>query len=122
IKTNRTTRKNNTYFKELAYHNMQNCMELYVNVPQFFNELKESFDNPTVEFNTKKARIKKADLVIWDDIGAERPTDFVRDILYTYIDYKYTEQKSQIFTSNVSCEELSKEYWLGTRITIRMKG
>src|SRR5699024_817659 len=121
-KTTWATKMMNAYFIEVAYHNMQHCRGLYVNVPQFFNALKESFDNPTIEFNTMKARIKKADLIIWDDIGAERPTDFVRDILYTYIDYRYTEQKSQIFTSNVSFEELSNDDWLGTRITSRIKG
>lgn len=112
----------NSYFKHVALTNNLECRGLFVNVPQFFQELRNSFDNPSEEFQEFLDNIKSADLVIWDDIGTESPTRFVRDTLYTFIDYRYANEKSQIFTSNVSLEQLRHEDWLGDRIVSRILG
>lgn len=112
----------NDYFKQVALKNNLRCRGLYVNVPQFFHDLKNSFDNPTTEFQEFMDNIRKADLVIWDDIGTESPTTFVRDTLYTFINYRYSEMKSQIFTSNVLLEELENPAWLGERTVSRIRG
>lgn len=112
----------NEYFKNVALGNNLRCRGLFVNVPRFFQELKNSFDNPSDEFNEFMENIKKADLVIWDDIGTESPTRFVRDTLYTFIDYRYANQKSQIFTSNESLEQMEDENWLGDRTVSRIVG
>lgn len=112
----------NSYFKNIALSNNLQCRGLFVNVPQFFQDLKNSFDNPTDEFQEQLDNIKSADLVIWDDIGTESPTRFVRDTLYTFIDYRYANEKSQIFTSNVTLDQLRHEDWLSDRIVSRILG
>lgn len=121
-KTTWATKIMNSYFLEVALTNNLRCRGLYVNVPQFFQDLKNSFDNPSEEFTEFEKNIKTADMVIWDDIGTESPTRFVRDILYTYIDYRYANEKTQIFTSNVLTEHLEHEDWLGDRIVSRILG
>lgn len=112
----------NEYFKKVALTNNLRCRGLFINVPQFFQDLKRSFDNPNEDFQELLNNIKTADLVIWDDIGTESPTKFVRDTLYTFINYRYSEEKSQIFTSNVLLEQMSDENWLGERTVSRIVG
>jgi DNA replication protein DnaC len=112
----------NEYFKRVALTNNLRCRGLFINVPQFFQDLKQSFDNPSDEFTELMNNIKTADLVIWDDIGTESPTRFVRDTLYTFINHRYAEEKSQIFTSNVSLEMMNNENWLGERTVSRIVG
>lgn len=121
-KTTWATKIMNEYFLQVALSNNLRCRGLYVNVPKFFQDLKKSFDNPTDEFNEFLDNIEKADLVIWDDIGTESPTNFVRDTLYTYIDYRYSNEKSQIFTSNIPINHLEQDEWLGDRIVSRIVG
>lgn len=112
----------NEYFKKVALRNNLRCRGLFINVPQFFQDLKQSFDNPSEEFAELLRNIKTADLVIWDDIGTESPTRFVRDTLYNFINFRYAEEKSQIFTSNVSLELMQDENWLGERTVSRIVG
>lgn len=121
-KTTWATKIMNSYFLKVALSNNLRCRGLYVNVPRFFQDLKNSFDNPTEEFQEFLDNIHNADLVIWDDIGTESPTNFVRDTLYAYIDYRYVQEKSQIFTSNIPIEHLNEEEWMGERIVSRILG
>lgn len=110
------------HFKRVALKNNLRCRGVFVNVPQFFQDLKNSFDNPSDEFYEFMENIRKAELVVWDDIGTETPTRFVRDTLYTFINYRYAEMKSQIFTSNVSLDQMKSEDWLGERTVSRIVG
>lgn len=121
-KTTWATKIMNEYFLRVALTNNLECRGLFINVPQFFQDLRNSFDNPSNEFTELLGNIRKADLVIWDDIGTESPTRFVRDTLYSYIDYRYANEKSQIFTSNVQTSQLSHEDWLGERTVSRILG
>lgn len=41
-----------------------------------------------------------ADLVVWDDLGTGRPTDWARETMRTVINYRYTHEKQTIFTTN----------------------
>ena len=47
-----------------------------------------------------------ADLFIFDDIGTERPTSWVEEMLFHIIDTRKTRLKPTIFTSNHAAEEL----------------
>lgn len=121
-KTTWATKMMNSYFLKVAMTNNLRCRGLYINVPKFFQDLKHSFDNPSEDFTELLENIETADLIIWDDIGTESPTRFVRDTLYTYIDYRYSEEKSQIFTSNVPISQLKHDDWLGDRTVSRILG
>ncbi len=59
-------------------------------------------------------------LLILDDIGSEKTTDWVRQILYQIIDERWIEQKPIIITSNLTLDEL--EGRLGERIASRIAG
>jgi DNA replication protein DnaC len=51
-------------------------------------------------------RAKADDLVILDDIGAEKASEWTGDRLYAVVDARYRNQKATIFTTNCSEKEL----------------
>lgn len=50
--------------------------------------------------------IKSKEILILDDVGAERDTEFVRDILFDILDYRYNNRKLTLITSNLSPKRL----------------
>jgi len=63
-------------------------------------------------------RAKHDDLVVLDDIGAEKPTGWVAERLYAIIDYRYRMTKATILTTN--CTEKELEEHLGNRVVSRI--
>ncbi|MDD4776587.1 MAG: hypothetical protein PHG75_08750 [Syntrophomonas sp.] len=63
-------------------------------------------------------RAKADDLVILDDIGAEKATDWVAERLYAIVDIRYRMNRATIFTSNLSEKQLQDQ--LGGRIVSRI--
>jgi DNA replication protein DnaC len=94
----------------------------YINVPDFIQLLKDNMSNPSEHMQAMIYNIRNADLVIWDDIGTETPTTWVRQTLYTYINHRYSNMLSQIFTSNIMPETLCDEQYMGERIVDRIAG
>lgn len=60
--------------------------------------------------------LKTCEILIVDDFGVEKMTDWVNEQFYTIINYRYVNKKVTIFTSNDSLETL--EY--NSRITNRI--
>jgi DNA replication protein DnaC len=48
------------------------------------------------------APYRDAELLVLDELGARRPTDWVRDVLYGLINTRYNRQRLTIVTSNYS--------------------
>ena len=44
--------------------------------------------------------LRRADLLIWDDLGTGRPTDWVRETIHTIVNHRYTNQRLTVFSSN----------------------
>ena len=80
-------------------------------VPELLDEMKQSMRGDGVAVVRNKAQLKF--LVILDDLGAERVTDWVREELYKIIDHRYRQQYPTIFTTNCTPAEL--EDHIGTR-------
>ncbi len=59
-------------------------------------------------------------LLALDDLGAENPTPWVRDRLYTLVNRRYLDQRPMIVTSNLSLEALADR--LGERTVSRLWG
>ncbi|MBR0385492.1 MAG: ATP-binding protein, partial [Erysipelotrichaceae bacterium] len=77
----------------------------FVNVPAFFSQARNSVGSQEygqasfVENALRK--MKRADFLVLDDIGAETVTNWVRDdILLPVLDYRMENRKSTIFTIN----------------------
>lgn len=74
--------------------------------PEFLRSLKETFSED-ISFSERFNQIKKAELLLLDDIGAETTTSWNRDeILGTILQYRMQEGLPTFFTSNLTLEEL----------------
>ena len=88
---------------ELAKQNHKVAMVYY---PEFLRTLKESFQDGN-EFKQIFNHIKKVELLLLDDIGAETLTEWSRDeVLGTILQYRMEENLKTFFTSNLNIEEL----------------
>ena len=76
--------------------------------PDFLTDLKSTFNSPIKsEFKTKYEAVKKAPLLLIDDIGAESVTPWSRDeILCPILQYRMDEKLPTFFTSNLDLKSL----------------
>ena len=76
--------------------------------PEFLRSLKESFSDGE-EYKRRFNNIKKVDLLLLDDIGAETVTEWSRDeVLGTILQYRMESKMPTFFTSNLTLEELEQ--------------
>ena len=86
---------------ELAKNNVKAVIIYY---PEFLRELKGRFSE---DFNDIFNKVKKASILLIDDIGAETTTNWNRDeILGTILQYRMQENLPTFFTSNLTIDEL----------------
>lgn len=72
--------------------------------PEMLRNLKESFYD---DFDVKMDLLKKTDILLIDDIGAETVTGWSRDeILGTILQYRMDSKLPTLFTSNLNINEL----------------
>lgn len=83
---------------------------VFVNHITLLNRIKQSFD--TGEDIT--SWYKKAPLLIIDDIGKSKVTDWVREVIYDIVNYRYENELSSVFTSNYDLETLANMIGLAT--------
>ena len=64
----------------------------------------------------------ECDLLVLDELGSQKPTNFVQDILYYVINTRYNEERTTIFTTNYpERAEEPKEETLEARIGTRLR-
>ncbi|EKD46442.1 MAG: hypothetical protein ACD_67C00234G0001, partial [uncultured bacterium] len=57
-------------------------------------------------------------LLVFDDIGAEKSSDWVQETLFVLINHRYEQMLSTILTTNCTLDELATR--VGKRITSRL--
>ena len=76
-----------------------------VYVPEFFREMKQAIQDHTL--SEKIEFVKRAPVLMLDDIGAETMSSWTRDeILGTILQYRMSEQLPTFLTSNFNYDEL----------------
>lgn len=97
---------------ELAKQNHKIAIIYY---PEFLRSLKESFNDPD-SYNEKFKTIKKVEILLIDDIGAETMTEWSRDeVLGTILQYRMQEGLTTFFTSNLTIKELEEHFSISTK-------
>ena len=87
---------------ELADMNIRSVL---VFVPEFMREMKQAIGDQTLQ--EKVDYVKKADVLMLDDIGAEAMSSWTRDeVLGTILHYRMAEKLPTFMTSNFSYSEL----------------
>lgn len=93
-------------FNELAKKNVKSTIIYF---PEFLRSLKASFNNPEENYNDKFDEVKNAPLLLLDDIGAEKISDWARDeVLGVILQHRMEEKLPTFFTSNLSLKELEE--------------
>lgn len=91
---------------------------LFCNVPDLLQRLKagikDNLETSIVE------ELTHVDLLIFDDIGVGKESEWFHNILYLIINHRYAEMKPTIFTSNKTEDELV--HILDDRIVSRIAG
>lgn len=83
--------------------------------PEFLRSLKESFNDPE-SYNEKFRMIKRVEILMLDDIGAETMTEWSRDeVLGTILQYRMQEGLTTFFTSNLTIKELEEHFSVSTK-------
>jgi DNA replication protein DnaC len=74
---------------------------LFSNFQDLIQEIQASFDaeSPVNKSDIMRPLIE-ADLLVLDELGSQKPTMFVQDILYFIINSRYNAERSTIFTTN----------------------
>ncbi len=84
----------------------QNC--LFISVPVFLEEIKASFGIPELSEYQIMRKYRTIDMLVLDDLGVQKSTDWAFLALYALISYRYDNMLPTIFTSNLSLSELAE--------------
>jgi|GEM_PF-476008 DNA replication protein DnaC len=94
---------------------------LFVNVPAWFQELREAYAaNDSTRERDRLDEMRRADILILDDLGSEKPSDWARERLYLIVDYRTLTRRATFATTNRPLEEL--ELAIGERVMSRLYG
>jgi DNA replication protein DnaC len=94
----------------------------YLNVPDLLTEIKRGFDDAEVARSVDMwmTSIARVPLVVFDDIGSEKSSEWSRERLLTLINERYDNERTTFFTSNLTMDELKEP--LGARLQSRIAG
>ena len=89
---------------------LKNKTVAFVSLSELVAKTQSSISDPNENYGAINDKIKKADVVILDDLGSERPTPwFKENILLPIIDYRFKANKLTIITSNSDIEKYGRK-------------
>lgn len=101
------------------YLNEHGHIVIFQSVPELLERIRNTFNRNNQETEREiMSALQRCDLLVLDDIGAERVTDWVSDALFRIIDGRYRKEKPILYTSNLKPSLLLDR--LGGRIYDRM--
>lgn len=99
---------------------------LFSNFQDLIQEIQASFDDDAPVSKSEILRpLLETDLLVLDELGSVKPTQFVQDILYYVINTRYNEERTTIFTTNyfdrpAEAKDETLEARIGTRLRSRL--
>ena len=82
---------------------------IFERVPRLLAKLRNTYNGGTVNEGEIVDALIRSDLLILDDAGAEKCSEWTEQSLYTIIDERYTEELATIVTTNSDLEELERK-------------
>lgn len=108
------------YFRKIAFDSGLENEGLYIYLPTFLEDLRKSYGNPDPDFEEVLEMVKSCKILIIDDIGAEKPSEWVTERLLSFINTRVTNGLSTIYTSNISLDMIGAR--MGDRVRSRITG
>jgi DNA replication protein DnaC len=91
-----------------------------ISTDRLIEEIKSTYDSSSLQTEQSViAHYASVRLLVLDDFGTVRPTDWVLSILYSIINRRYEWIKKTVFTSNLTLEDIARVYG-DDRITSRI--
>lgn len=93
----------------------------WASVSRYLGELRDAVrDSDPLALSRAKHSIETAEILVLDDLGAERVTDFAREAMTELIDYRWANQLPYVGTSNLYHDALIEH--IGDRAVSRLLG
>ena len=78
---------------------------LFYTTPELLTLIRSTYNSVTRSTESEVIRpVMDAELVVLDDLGAERPTDWVEETMNLIVNTRYNNRRATIFTSNYPLE------------------
>lgn len=90
----------------------------FVSSPFLFLEIKNSFGNTDENENDIIKKYSECGILIVDDIGVEKYSDWANQVWYMIIDSRYSQMRPTIYTSNLSIGDIASK--IDPRIASRL--
>ena len=116
-KTSWATKIANEYMRKRVFSKDIDNLIYYVSTPELMEDLRRGYSDG--EYDSIIFKLKNSDIVIFDDIGAEKSSEWVRERLYTIINHRVVEGLTTIYTSNLNISDIYTN--LGNRVGSRIK-
>lgn len=78
---------------------------VFITTPRLFDQLRAGFDDGS--FTKLMRRCQNANLLILDDLGAEKPTEWVQERLYAIVNHRYEHELPIWVTTNLTPDGLA---------------
>lgn len=93
----------------------------FTSTVELLEQLKATYNvgNGTETAQNITDRLKKVPLLVLDDMGAEKPSEWVSERLFEIVDYRYNEELPVIITTNATPQELKQK--IGERSFDRLR-
>lgn len=118
-KTTWSSKIMNQYIRKIVARTDLENEALYLNVSLFVEAMRNQYSEYSNDIARLREEAMNCKLLILDDIGAERPSEYVCERLYDLINHRYTNMLATIYTSNLTPFELGDR--LGSRIESRVR-
>ena len=107
-----------SYFSKIWSGNGTKCRGLFINVDDFLMKKKSAISQKNYRLLQIEELIPNVDIVVWDDIGCTKLSDYDHSILFPLINSRISSNKCNIFTSNVIDDEFVNN--VGGRLASRI--
>ena len=95
---------------------------LFYEFGSLLKEIQDSYNSSTQTSELGVlSPVLNVDVLVLDELGASKPTDWVRDTMAYIINTRYNDRKHTIFTTNYLDERSANEETLEDRIGIRLR-
>jgi DNA replication protein DnaC len=91
---------------------------LFVTVPELLDNLRETYNKPGRNLDEWMDAVQNAEFLVLDDLGSERPTEWVKERIFVIVNHRYRDALPTVFTSNIGPKDLAEQ--LGERTASRI--
>jgi len=92
---------------------------LFVKAPELLEKIRSAYEYEDVNENDVLAGYKYKKFLVIDDLGSEKPSEWQQEKLYTILDYRYSNLRPTVITSNYDLNELLPR--IGQRVVERIQ-